>query len=364
MSEDSSKTATTSVWEEFARILFWLSIAAIVGFSIAYFWLSLWNPDKASFFGPFQLVAVREYLLTLIANVVPIFLIYVGSYILLHRIQSLRSEQETNVLATNIADKTQAAVGIQLQKMQQTMQQTMDKFLTHNELGNTAYALGVAGITSDWTEFTQFRETLGIHLKERLNHVEYATWHIVTMNPGGFLDANWLPEITKAVENRGVDVKWVYYARKSIEDCDALRTQLEWLSRNPDTALKRLQNNIDKLLLHAQLSSQQIHAMDGERRKRAGHWELYESKVPNFYMAFLSIPKNYAGRMEQVPEGTFGFVYLYPMFANKDKYETRPALYLEASRQIQPSILGCYYSSIVHLFDEGVKLGYLSPRWP
>src|SRR5205085_2858085 len=109
-----------------------------------------------------------------------------------------------------------------------------------------------------------------------------------------------------------------------------LRVQLaEWLSRNPDNALESLRINTETLLREAGESRRNIHEMKEEDRKHAGHWELYESKVPHFYMAFLSVPKEYDRKLERVPKGTFGFVYLYPMFARRgDKHDTRPVLYL------------------------------------
>lgn len=360
MSKDSSKITASSLKKLWKRYYLLLPIILAILFSMAFFWISSWNLEKSPFLGPIPLVPVRDYFLVLITGLIPVCVIVVISPLFTRPFQAIEDQFESDKLATNIADKTQAAVEIPLKNMQQTMQQRMDKFLIHSELDNTAYALGVAGITSDWTEFAHFTGTLGERLKAHLIHVKDATWYIITMSPHGF--QTWLPEIEKAVENRGVDVKWVCYARKSIEDCDALRAQLEWLSR-PGKRLERLQNNIDGLHNTAERSSNQIHAMDGERRKRAGRWELYESKVPHFYMAFLSVPRKNEESPKQVPDGTFGFVCLYPMFPHKDEYETRPALYLEASGQIQPKILDCYYWSIVQLFDEGVKRGYLWSTW-
>jgi hypothetical protein len=375
MSEDSSKTTASlsnnieNLIEKLGeRIYFWLSLGGLILLAPVFFLISYWSPEKSSWWGPIQLVALREFFLGLIIGLIPVCVIVMLSFKFTRPYRAIKDQFTSDQFAENIANKTQVNVEIPLKTMQQTIERLratlpadLTRVLEHAELGRTAYALGVGGITCDWTEFAYFTGTLGERLKTHLIDVKDATWYIVTMSPQGF--QNWLPEIEKAVEKRGIDVKWVYYAPKSIEACDALSAQLEWLSR-PRKRLERLQHNINRLYDTVERSSNQIHQIDGEPRKRAGRWELYESKVPHFYMAFLSVPRKNEESPKQVPDGTFGFVCLYPMFPHKDKHETRPALYLEASGQIQPNIIDCYYWSIVQMFDEGVKRGYLWPTWP
>src|SRR5205085_2601364 len=62
----------------------------------------------------------------------------------------------------------------------------------------------------------------------------------------------------------------------------------------------------------------------------AGTWELYESTIPHFFMAFLSVPKKQQNISVAhcAPEGTFGFIHLYTMFPRD--YHDRPAMYFEA----------------------------------
>jgi hypothetical protein len=95
-------------------------------------------------------------------------------------------------------------------------------------------------------------------------------------------------------------------------------------------------------------------------QKRVGGWELYESHVPHFYLAFLSVPGKHRSIPipTTAPDNTFGFVHLYPMIPHD--YDSRPALCLET----RGLILDCYYSSIVGFFDEGIKRGYLQRTWP
>jgi hypothetical protein len=250
------------------------------------------------------------------------------------------------------------------------MQQKIDEVLEHAELGRTVHALGVAGITSDWTEFVEFRGSFGQRLRKHLesNPLQEdkpsATWYIVTIEPEGL--TSWLSRIKQAVQTKGVDVKWVCHARKSVEQDEALQAEWQWIrtamspwqDRAGPECLDALERRIKNLHHHAKESHDEIQAMDAEHQKHAGHWEFYESKVPHFYMAFLSVPGKYDPNLKQAPAGTFGFVHLYTKFPRG--YHTRPTLYLEAPGQI----LDYYYWSTVQLFDEGVKRGYLWRTWP
>lgn len=355
MTKDGRSTSK-SLWEELDRITYLGSIGGSVILSIMYFLLWFSNPTEASF-----LAAAREYVLALITNFVPIFLIFALSYALLRRIQFIRSEQESDALATNIATKTQTAVVGELQNVQRKM----DDILEHAELGHIMHSLGVAGVTADWTDFVQFKGPIGMRIKKRLLEVDGpATWYIVTMSPEGLM--NWLWDIKTAVEKRGVNIKWAYHARKSIESDDALKVQWEWLlSRLPNwqdragtKGLDHLEIKVNDLHHWAKESDLQVQAMDEEYQKRAGHWDLYASKVAHFYLAFLSVPGKHEVLPKQAPDGTFGFVHLYPMFPHE--YHTRCALYLEGPGQI----LDYYYWSTAQLFDEGIKRGYLWRTWP
>jgi hypothetical protein len=131
-----------------------------------------------------------------------------------------------------------------------------------------------------------------------------------------------------------------------------------WQDRAGPECLDALERRIKNLHHHAKESHDVIQAMDAEQQKHAGQWEFYESRVPHFYMAFLSVPGRYDPNLKQAPSGTFGFVHLYPKFPHG--HHARPGLYLEAPGQI----LDYYYWSTVQLFDEGVKRGYLWRTWP
>src|SRR5262249_12264906 len=100
--------------------------------------------------------------------------------------------------------------------------------------------------------------------------------------------------------------------------------------------------------------------MKWQRKAHSGSWELYQSTLPHFYMAFLSVPKKHQNIQLQdpAPNGTFGFVQLYPMFASS--HEQRPAIFFKAPG----SITDTYYRSILGMFDEHTNQGYVQRTYP
>ncbi len=360
------KDDKSTVWEELYKIRFWIAIAATLVSTLVYVLLWLSNRPKGSWWVSLPTVG-SEYLMNLITNFVPTFLIIVVGYVLRRKLQVIKSKEERHALVTEITEEIQLVVAGELQ----STQQKIDEVLEHAELGRTVHASGIAGITSDWTEFADFRGPFGQRLHKRIEAIPLqadkpsATWYIVTIEPKGLM-SSWLGLIKQTVETKGVDVKWVCHARKSVEQDEALQAEWQWIrSRIPrweqradPESLSMLETSIKVLHHRAKESHDEIQAMDIDYQRHAGHWEFYESKVPHFYMAFLSVPGKYDPNLKQAPVGTFGFVHLYPKFAQG--HCTRPALYLEAPGKI----LDYYYWSTVQLFDEGVKRGYLWRTWP
>lgn len=243
----------------------------------------------------------------------------------------------------------------------------VEESLKSVELGRTVRSLGIASVTSHWTDFIELRGPIGQRINECLQRVDSpATWYIVTVSPEGMLP--WMRMLKNAVEKRGINVKWAYHGREALESNEEIKAQwqmiLSRISRWQDRSGKMGLDHIDakKKELHqwVQESQQQIQVMNKTDRMRAGSWELFESHVPHFYLAFLSVPGKHSGLQtpKPAPDGTFGFVHLYPMFPLD--YELRPALYLETRGEI----LDYYYWSIAGLFDEGMNRGYLKRVWP
>ena len=301
---------------------------------------------------------VFNYPMSLITNFVSSFLAFVSGYVYFRKVRAIKSKQEERALFTEIRKETRNVVEGELK----TVQQTIDKYFTQSELGNTAHSLGIAHITSDWTELTNSQHPLGENFRDRLSNMKSpATWYLLTISP---YQLRVFDEEIKAAVKRGVNVKWVYYAAKTINPNSPMKTQWECLSRFPHRTDEDLNKRISSLLEDLGRSLRhEIDKLGKEHQKDAGNLEFYESEMVHPYMAFLSAPENYkelpqGAKPEPAPVGTFGFVHLYPIF--QPSFENRPALYLDASGG---KILDEYYWSTLRLFDWGVNLGKIRRTW-
>lgn len=260
---------------------------------------------------------------------------------------------------TSLYGKSVSSEAFALVSEIQTTLQKIDGILEHAELARALHSLGLIGITSRWIDFKEFESPFGEHLKKRLEQTSAATWYVVSTSPEGF--STWLNIFEKAVMERGIDIKWVYHRPQEFENQNnkGLRASALMVFGRPSWAEReRLlvgewKDNINILKRRIDQSNANI-----RNQQTAGSWELYESKVPHFFMGFLSVPKLVlaAQQTDSAPEGTFGFVHLYPMFSWN--YEDRPAIYFEASGSTG-LITKIYYKSILSIFDDKENQGYI-----
>jgi hypothetical protein len=351
--DKDDKSRWEELWEELSKMRFWAAIAAILISLSLYALLGFYKLPEGSW--P---ALVRDFLMALITNFVPTFLIFVFGYVYLRKIQAIKSKEERDALFTEIRKETRNVLAGELQ----TVQQTIDNLATHNELGNTTHSLGIASITSKWVELRDSQQPLGAHFRRRLSDVKSpATWYLLTIAPSGLGAFN--EEIRGAIK-RGINVKWVYYADDIIDTNPALKTQWGCLSRFPDRTGEDLKKKVSSLLDDfGPALRHEIQKLGKEYQKDVGNLEFYESEMVHPYLAFLSVPENYkelpqGASPKPAPVGTFGFVHLYPIFPCG--FEERPALYLDASGG---EILDEYYWSTLRLFDWGVGLGKIRRTW-
>jgi hypothetical protein len=236
------------------------------------------------------------------------------------------------------------------------------------KLGKKILSLGIVDMTDRWTSYIDFEGIIGQRLKLQLkNAVAPATWYIVTISPEGMTP--WLHILRNAVEERGVDIKWVYHAKKTLggKGNDALKAQWEMIYSRVTKWQERVQkgqelleSQVQNLFKVVQDSCECSKVINLDKPQKAGNWELYESKIAHPYFAFFSVPTKHLqdNRPHQAPPGTFGFIHLYPMFPHT--YDSRPGIYLEAPGQC----CDYYYWSVTELFSEGVARDYLYRTWP
>lgn len=84
--------------QELDRLALVASIVSIIIFGVVYFVVAN-APDIP--------LVVSEFVLGLILNLIPIFLIFIVSYLLIRRIQTIKSERETEDLASKVVDEFQ-----------------------------------------------------------------------------------------------------------------------------------------------------------------------------------------------------------------------------------------------------------------
>lgn len=87
-----------SLWKEIDKFAFLVSAAVPVILAVVYFVVAGARPSEGTIWS-----IARTLALDVIANVIPTFLLFAGSYLLLRHLQLLRSEQETEQLADRVA---------------------------------------------------------------------------------------------------------------------------------------------------------------------------------------------------------------------------------------------------------------------
>jgi len=81
------------LWKEIDKLAFWSSFIAIILFATAYFLIANFLTNGI----------LRDFLLGIISNIIPVFLAFSVSYIFLRKIQAIRSETDNEKLANHIS---------------------------------------------------------------------------------------------------------------------------------------------------------------------------------------------------------------------------------------------------------------------
>src|SRR5712692_3043555 len=273
------------------RWLLGLSVATIVGGLLEL--LKVLVPFGAVFFAFFGLRLGMQF-----QAVVVTILGFLGLTALIERLSSLNRIEKG------------------IQSINSTHMPRIEKAIESVALTNVAFQLGIAGITSNWTNFIKFHQPFGDRLEQQLKDSEVATWYIVSTSPLGLLD--WKSYFIDAVENKKIDIKWVYHPSDILKTSPAIKAQaLMLFGYEPDWQVREQTvemewgNAVERLKLMVSQSESNIRLGS---KTSAGSWELYESTLPHFFFAFLSVPKKKQGLPSDafVPNGTFGFVHLYP----------------------------------------------------
>jgi len=212
-------------------------------------------------------------------------------------------------------------------------------------------------LSASWMDFLSSTSEAGRRLRERLDAPHKGeTWYVITMAPKTFMD--WASRFQNAVENHRVRVKWINHAPTAGEHCVAIKAQWRMIfsqcsNRDPvDDTLAKLSEERAEF----QRWVGRARAEAAEPANNAGVYEFFQSNFAHPFMAFMAVPpvKEAPEPMAPAPAGTVGFFAPYLLFPAQNV--SRWGLYLETPN----SILNLYYHSIVQMFVDGVKAGYLT----
>lgn len=100
-----SQKRESNLWNELYFFQFIGASVVIVLLVAIYFIITFTNPNEGSNWAVARLLA-----LSVIANLIPIFVLFTGSYALFRRIQTLRSERDTENLASKISSEIRTTI--------------------------------------------------------------------------------------------------------------------------------------------------------------------------------------------------------------------------------------------------------------
>jgi hypothetical protein len=105
------------LWKELDWLRVLLAIAVIIILTIVYFSVSKWEANEW-----------RDFVLNIITNLIPTFLLFVLAYFAFRRIEELRSERDADELANKVAQKFAELVSAQAATLEENESLQLPKF--------------------------------------------------------------------------------------------------------------------------------------------------------------------------------------------------------------------------------------------
>lgn len=101
-----SNSREKDLWETLEKYHLWMAFLVTIILVSIYFWIGWMKPVEGSLPD-----TARTLVLDIIANLIPVLLLLIGSYALFRYLQELKSKRETGELASKVADMVESKLG-------------------------------------------------------------------------------------------------------------------------------------------------------------------------------------------------------------------------------------------------------------
>lgn len=218
--------------------------------------------------------------------------------------------------------------------------------------GYDMHRLGITRVAKDWRDIRDDPV-----VRQRLaRSMAGSVWLFMNCNPHGFSD-HWGTHIIRALL-RGVQIYWLYFPFDPETDEHAVGTSLHGYieAQVPGRALFEARS-IAAAVERVKYWNEAARAEGGAC---VGQIQLFQSRVPHPYVAFLSVRRTsddndslVSMRTLTPQDGDWGLVFPYQLYRLEE--EKKYGLLLEAPG----AVFDQYYQSTIRLLVEGVNCGYV-----
>jgi hypothetical protein len=204
----------------------------------------------------------------------------------------------------------------------------------------------------------RWQELFSQILKEKEREKSASDWYVVSLVPAWMLD--WKNVFFNSVEQHGSKVRIIYHSPTAAKNSAAVKAQWRMNSSRVDPNYMDVVDYVSKRLLKRKKEmsewGSEIKKNSTPNSSSKGSFEFFESYIVHPFMGIMAVPsgtKRSSTLTAVAPPGTWCLLSLYPFY--QVNFNHRCGLYLNG-----PSpVLDIYYNSILDLFEQGPKAGYL-----
>lgn len=135
------------LWKELKWRDFVIATFVVIILAVLYFWIYSMNPNEQSMWS-----IARELALAIIPDLIPVFLLFAGSYVLLRRTQQLWSKKETDELTSKISSRVADMVKSELGTLREAAKADQATAIVEGSLIIKSAKYGAEGHYNDVTD--------------------------------------------------------------------------------------------------------------------------------------------------------------------------------------------------------------------